>query len=110
MKTDVIGAYYVRHGYTKESMRWNLTRIWALPQHFCKNLQSHFLLSWSGEYFKKVLDDGQIFKDETRFNVIYHNCTPEQCFKAKSVWLSFRKALDDFDLPAYVLVQPNNLK
>lgn len=110
MKTDVIGAYYVRHGVSKQKIRYVLKETWVVPTFLQHLLKNHFLLNWSGEYFKKVLDDGQIFKDETRFNVIYHNCTPEQCFKAKSVWLSFRKAVDDFDLPAYVLVQPNNLK
>ena len=73
-------------------------------------LQHYNLLHWTPEYFLSQLQDGLIHRnvdfDITKYQVIYHKCTPAILKNYKELKLSFRIPTPTYGSMAYVLVTP----
>jgi hypothetical protein len=73
-----------------------------------ENLESYFLLFWSGKYVLKEMQEGVIWKNNTRYHVCFApnlsrgkimRNSPLQQYK-----LSFRKAKKHLKLPSFVFI------
>ena len=86
---------------TQLMTRWNIDPIYR------DQLESHYLLSWSGEYFSNLwyTHSGKIHHQDKEYQIIFHNCLARDCITARTVWLSFRKYSKIYPY-GYVLVTP----
>lgn len=80
-----------------------LINNWTLP-HRQADLDKYYLLYWNPVYFDAVWNEGIITREGIDYQVVYHNCRPAELRNERQIALSFRRAVQEFNLPAYVLV------
>lgn len=94
-----------KHHVQRSVLSYIITNRFRIAPLWHDLLDSYYLLYWSPEYTKSAIKEGCIYRANKKYLVIWHNCTPEQVYTSENqVMLSFRAALDDFALPAYVLI------
>lgn len=91
---------------SKYTLHSALVNQWVIPDHLIAELKNHFLLQWQGSFVKDSNKHGIIEKDGTKYLVCFHKTTPHKVYSSDKVWLSFREANVEWNIPAYVLVQP----
>ena len=70
-------------------------------------LESYFLMYWSGKYIISEMKDGVITKDGVRYHVSFaHNCTRGKILANKSnqYRLSFRRFKKEHNIPNFVVI------
>lgn len=93
-----------RTGVQRSLVAYQCVNFFTYPEAFSDCLDKYYLLYWSPEYFISQMSYGTITHNNEKYIVIYKHCTPTQIKTARQVKLSFRKPLDIFNLPGYVLV------
>ena len=89
------------------SIMTQIMTSWNISPSLIPQLESHYLLSWSGEYFSSIWYhySGRIRHQGKEYQIIFHNCLARDCITAPKVWLSFRKLSSIYPY-GYVLVTP----
>ena len=64
-------------------------------------LAEYSLRYWDTEYLLKTIDNGMF----GTYKIIWYRCTPSDLHKYKQARLSFRAAIPELNLPAFVLIQ-----
>lgn len=80
-----------------------LINKWTLPFR-APDLDRYYLLYWTPSYFDAIWNEGIITREGVDYIVVYHACKPAELRREKQIALSFRRAVPEFNLPAYVLV------
>lgn len=94
-----------KYNLTPSNVHASLVNEFKLKQLKSVDALDHYcLLYWNPEYFYTQMIDGVVIKNDIRYLVIYHKCTPTEVRKRNQIALSFRAAKAEFNLPAYVLV------
>lgn len=93
------------YGVSKSLLHSISINLFTLPPEIRDCFCAYYLKYWQGEYFCDQVEDGAITDCSRNYLVIYQHCTPFQVRRAKQVKLSFRAAMPEFDIPAYVIVK-----
>lgn len=92
-----------KYNVSKSEMHSLLINAFHIPVEVstvaCKQ---YFTRKWN---INPNINEGILQYLNTKFLVVYHNCTPYQVHKTKELMYSFREAQDEFNLPAYVLIK-----
>lgn len=91
---------------SKNSLHSALINQWLIPSHLKENLEYYAIQEWHGMHVQNKNNQGKINRDGVGYLVVFHKCTPHKVYNAEKVRLSFRAAKSEWNLPAYVLVQP----
>lgn len=95
------------YGVTKNQMRDHLMNSFNFTSFLPRKLlATYFTRVWETSYFKTLAVQGTIDYEGTSYQIVYNNCTRFAVLNTKEVKLSFREAIPEFNLPAYVLVKP----
>ena len=105
------GAAYVKYGITSNTLHQLLSNIHDLSL-YRDCLETYYLNYWSAKYILKDSDGGMIYKDNNMYHIVYLKPVTRGKILAsvqagnslQQYKLSFRKALPEFNLPAYVLI------
>lgn len=77
-----------------------------LTPMFRETLEKHYLLHWTGPYFKSQLSiKGTIIHDGIEYIVVLPTCIRDKFFESHQLKLSFRKPKYGINRTAYVLVR-----
>ncbi len=99
------------YGVTKNQMRDHLMNSFNFTSHLPRKLlATYFTRVWEVSYFKTLAIQGVINHEGNDYQIVYNNCTRFAVLNAVEVKLSFREAIPEFNLPAYVLVKPMPIK
>lgn len=101
---SAINAYH-KHGVTPATVRFLTQCSWTISPNERDLFSKYYLLYWKPSYFQAMCLNGKIYHDGILYHVIYHKCTPEPLKTFNQVALSFRKAVKEYNLDAYVLVK-----
>ena len=101
-----------KHAKPRTFLHNSLSHSFAIHQTEQSFLSTYFIRYWSKEYFFRItsvvsLHTGTIPLEGKEFVIVYHRCTRGEILALESsdqLALSFRAALPEFSLPAYVLV------
>jgi len=97
---------FAKHKILPSTLHSMLLNRWVIPDSYLDILEKYYLITWNRYHFHDQLENGIIEHQGTRYLVVYHECKPADFLRERhEVWLSFRKAIDDFEIPAYVLVK-----
>lgn len=98
---------YKKYGVPKSIIIHMMQNHFHFPTNYQDCLEHYELLYWSTKWFKKLLTDGTITKDDITYHVIYQHCTPAQLKDTHNsqVALSFRAAQKEYNAGAYVLIR-----
>lgn len=98
-------------GISRNMIKHCMMNMWYLGEGYKQPeiLSTHRLITSTGKLFSKKLKEGQLVNildnSYCAFNVIYQDCTPEQCKNADQLLLSFRAAQEYLELDPIVLVR-----
>ena len=95
---------YKKHGISKTLVRSMMQNFFEFPKEYRDLLETYHLLYWQTGYFKNKITEGVIVKDGIQYQIIYQD-TPAILSKHSQVRLSFRSAVEVYNLEAYVLVR-----
>lgn len=96
------------YGCNKYQLADKMRNNFHIPDEYLGALDRYHIFHMSGAQFTRSMWDGTLtgFPDiETTYDVIYHMCTPYKAKRAAEIRISFRKARDEFELPAIALVE-----
>lgn len=100
---------YQRHGILPSILLRMLRDFPNFPDQFQDLLSEYYLLYWTPEYFREVSKGGIIHRGNREHIVVFaRGTTPASLLSCNQVRLSFRAALPDYHLPAYVIVSKGN--
>lgn len=107
-----------KHGLTRFEMHHKLVRsreLADLQYSSSGALDNYFILCYKGnELQRRIVTNNAglpvIVIDDTAYNVVYLKCTPVSTRLADAVKISFRKAHEDFNLPAIALITSYNMR
>lgn len=100
---------YQRHGILPSILLRMLRDFPNFPDQFQDLLSEYYLLYWAPEYFREVSKGGVIQRGNREYIVVFaKGATPAALLSCNQVKLSFRSALPDYHLPAYVIVSKGN--
>lgn len=100
---------YKRIGVTRSMVHHMAINYFHYPSAYQDTLEHYYIHHWTPAYFDDMIKDGMLLHGNTEHLVVYQNCTPYQIHKSKDpIRLSFRKPLDCFNIPAYVIVRLHN--
>jgi len=102
---------YNKYGVPRSVVRFLTYQMWRIPDQFRDCFQATYLLSWKTSHLKTQIREAKIEHRNITYQVLYKGLTPSQLDEYTDVWLSFRCAQWDYDLPAVVIIspRPNNL-
>lgn len=103
-QTQLIATYGCNKYQLGDKMRNNF----HIPDEYLGALEVYKVVHMTGSFFSHSLWDGTIagISDiENTYDVIYHLCTPYKAKKAQEIRISFRKAREEFGLPAIALIE-----
>ena len=103
-KTPVSILSYNKYGVNRSLVSYLCINHFNYPELYKDTLSNYYLLYWKPGYFFSQLNHGEIIHQDTRYIVVYKNCTPAALKKESQIRLSFRKPQAEFNIPAYVLV------
>ena len=103
---------FKKHGICRSELSFQLTSKFSISPIFSPVLSKYFIRYWSKDYFLRIsslvsLYTGTIPIEGKEYVVIYHRCTRGEILQmqdSEQLVLSFRAALPEYNLPAYVLV------
>lgn len=105
-------AAYATHGVKRSTVHYMMLNHFTYPVDFRNTLSEYFLLHWETRYFQEKLRDGIISRKsldgsgkDVEYIVLFRKSIKE-VFAPGNVRLSFRKAKVEYNLPAYVIVEP----
>jgi hypothetical protein len=97
------------YGCNKYELADKMRNYMHIDDKYLPALAKYRMMHCSGIKFSTTVVDGTIsMTDHVNsglFNVIYHNCNPFNAKRAKEVRLSFRAAMEEFNLEPIVLVE-----
>jgi hypothetical protein len=87
-----------------------LQEVFYLPIHYQDTLETYQLLFWNKQYFFSEVQDGFLFRNGVKYQVIYNTPRGQILVSpASQVKLSFRKPIAGFGLGNYVLVRDGGI-
>ena len=95
---------YKKHGISKTMVRSMMQNLFEFPKEYRDLLETYHLLYWQTGFFKSKITEGIIEKDGIQYQIIYKD-QPATLSKHSQVRLSFRSAVREYNLEAYVLVR-----
>ena len=95
-----------KQGTNKTDLRFLTYHAWVIPEDYQDLYEQYFLIYWEPQHLKSQIREGCITRaTQFKYQVQYHNCTPEQAFKSTGqVALSFRAPKAETGLLPVVLV------
>jgi hypothetical protein len=101
---------YRKYGVSPKIISWLMQNSQEIT-HYRDAMEQYYLLFWEGKYLINKTIDGLIWRGGTSYVVVYaKNCTrgyviahPNEQFS-----VSFRKAMPEYDLPAYCYISQAN--
>lgn len=96
---------YRSYGVRKSSLHSACINQFSINTSLQDCFEAYYLKYWRGEYLLDQIEDGAMVDSGRTYLVIYQNCTPFQVRKCAQVRLSFRSALPEYEIPAYVIVK-----
>jgi hypothetical protein len=103
-QTELIKNYGCNKYQLGDKMRNNF----HIPDEYLGALETYRVIHISGAQFTRAMWDGTVVgvpDIENTYDVIYHLCTPFKAKRAVEIRISFRKAREEFNLPAIALVE-----
>lgn len=97
---------YRKYGVSPKIISWLMQNSQEIT-HYRDCLSRYFRLYWEGKYLLGKAAEGTIQKDDITYVAIYsRNCTRGYVLAHPNIQysVSFRKANDEFDLPAYAYI------
>ena len=82
---------------------------WKLDSNIQRWLDRYYLQCWRGATLQSEImnsRDCSIIHQDVRYEVIWHDCTPTDCYDSDAVMLSFRQFHHIIGYPNVVLVTP----
>jgi hypothetical protein len=77
-----------------------------LTSQFVQTLEKHYLLHWTGEYFKsQITRNDTIIRDDEEYLIVLPTSVREKFYISHQLKLSFRKPKYGINRIAYVLVR-----
>ena len=102
-----------KHGVPPSVLLSFLQTKFSIPLSHQHLLRSYFIRYWSKEYLLSTLEAGKgtLTRENIQFIAIYRDCSRGKILSSSEdqVCLSFRAALPEYNLPAYVLISPVNV-
>lgn len=104
---SIASKAYRIHGVTPSILNFVLSRSETIS-HFRDCLDTYYLKYWSGKYLIQEIKEGVIKADNRIYHIVFQKPLsrgqillnhPNQQYK-----LSFRAAMEDFNLPAFVFI------
>lgn len=95
-----------KYGISKNVVASTLLNEFHIDAKVKHTLEIYYHLQWKSKFFLEQLREGTITRDGVTYIVVYHKCTRYDVKMAVDCRLSFRVPQTEYDLPAYVLVQP----
>lgn len=97
-------------GVTRGMVRNVMYNQFTVPADYKLCLDYYKLFSVSGIQFMSLLRNGELActapsMKGVRFNIIYKDCTPYHVKRAKRVLISYRTALEEFNIEPIVIVR-----
>lgn len=96
---------YKKYGVSKNRLHSILLNVFHFPAQYYDTLDIYYILHWEGKYLSNRTCDGILSVKGINYMIVYDGCTPHQVHKAKELRLSFRKCVDEINLPAYVNIR-----
>lgn len=96
------------YGCNKYQLGDKMRNNFHIPDEYLGALETYRIIHMTGSLFNRSMWDGTIagIPDiENTYDVIYHMCTPFKAKRAVEVRISFRRAKEEFDLPAVALIE-----
>lgn len=98
-----------KYGVSRSTVDYAIRKRFRFPRELKDLLKSYYLLYWSGEYIKEKLSEGQIVHNNVTYNVLYFGCIPKDFKAGIQFALSFREAVEEYQLPAYVIISEGRM-
>lgn len=96
--------------YSQELTK-TLTSVWNIPPDLVSRCHKHYLLHWSGEYFRSIYESNgsNLIHQGSEYVIIFYDPDYNKILDASRVAISFRKFSphDDF---GFALVRPFNME
>ena len=104
---------YTKHGIHRSKLLASVVNDFSVPQELHPILDRYVILHWTPAFFLEQTADSYGILSRalspndtvTDYIIVYKNCNRYSVRKAKEIAVSFRKALPEYDIPAYVLVR-----
>jgi hypothetical protein len=93
------------YGVSKQTLHAVAVNIFTLHPDLHDLFSHYYLKYWSGTYFMDRMEDGTLEDGGKEYLVIYQHTTPFQVRRSRQVRLSFRAAIAEYGIPAYVIVR-----
>lgn len=97
------------YGCNKYQLADKMRNYMHIEEGYLQALKSYRMCHMHGSVLAHAVVDGTIKNlqkpSDPMYSVIYHNCNPFNAKRAKEVRLSFRAAMEEFNLEPIVLVE-----
>lgn len=97
------------YGFNKYELADKLRNYMHIEDKYLEALKRYRMVHMTGATLKLAIVDGMIKNlqkpNDPRYSVIYHNCSPYYATRAEEVRVSFRMAVEEFNLEPIVLVE-----
>jgi hypothetical protein len=98
---------FKKYGVYRSTLLHTLSTIFYIPAELHPALEKYTLLYQSVDYFLCNSHEGTLHRFDSEYNIVYHNCTRGQILALpadQQLRLSYRQAVPEYSLPAFVLV------
>lgn len=101
-----VASHITKYGMTKSLLQHIMLTKPVISKNILHCLSSYHCIYWTGKYLSTHLVESKIRRlaDSTEYLVVYYNILPETAFAAAQVFISFRAAQPEFNLPAYAMI------
>ena len=98
-----------KYGVPRSTIQYMGRKAFKIPENIRDCFSKYYLLSWnSAHLFANLIcerpDSGLYIRHQDINYVVVFTKTRDRLQKQTNVWLSFRQAQPEFNIPAYVLI------
>lgn len=93
------------YGVSRNILNSVLANNFHIDDKYLDALECYRVQHYTGSNLKFITNTGVMLYKDKECCLIYHNCTRAQAIAAKEIRISFRAAKEEYNLPAYALVQ-----
>lgn len=94
----------VRYGVSKQIISYVTLNKFTVYENYIDLFKTYYLRKWTSTYTLNKIKNNHLVNEDISYIVIYLG-SRESVFSGENVMLSFRAPIDDFNIPAYVLIK-----